>query len=125
MSCGYKLEAHHTHSLVQVAVKVVDKRLITDEYVSTNLHREANILAKLHHPNIIKFLEAFETDSIYCLVTERAKIDVLKHLCTKGVYGEPMGRKYIRQLISAIDHLHRKGIVHRFVAVCYLQCEML
>ena len=33
---------------------MVDKRLIKDDYVLRNLYREATILAKLHHPNIIK-----------------------------------------------------------------------
>eukprot|EP00047_Mylnosiga_fluctuans_P010422 m.16163 g.16163 ORF g.16163 m.16163 type:complete len:726 (-) comp3113_c0_seq1:2288-4465(-) len=105
--------ARHMITEEKVAIKVFDKRLIKDEYVLKNLYREATILARLHHPNIIKLLETFETDQFYCIVTERAKMDLLTHLCSRGVYTEQLARRYVRQLISAIDHLHRQGIVHR------------
>ncbi|KAJ8306262.1 hypothetical protein KUTeg_016807 [Tegillarca granosa] len=37
-----------------VAIKILDTRKIKDGYMRENLHREANILGQLRHPNIIR-----------------------------------------------------------------------
>lgn len=58
----------------QVAVKVIDKRQIaTRDYVRKNLRREALVLQKLCHPNIIRLLEVMETANNYYLVMEYAE----------------------------------------------------
>ncbi|KAJ8026683.1 Hormonally up-regulated neu tumor-associated kinase [Holothuria leucospilota] len=65
-----------THLLTQekVAVKVIDKRQIaTRDYVRKNLRREALVLQKLCHPNIIRLLEVMETANNYYLVMEYAE----------------------------------------------------
>ena len=44
----------------QVAIKIIDTRKIREEYVRTNLHREARIMASLRHPNIIRLYETLK-----------------------------------------------------------------
>ena len=46
--------------LLQLAIKVMDTRKIKEEYVRQNLHREAKIMAKLRHPNIIRLYETLK-----------------------------------------------------------------
>ena len=57
--------------MVQVAVKVIDKKkTLQDAYVFKNFRREAKLLQMVHHPNILQLLEVVETDNSYYLITE-------------------------------------------------------
>ena len=49
--------ANHVILNKQVALKVVTLHKIKDPYVSKNLKREAAIMAKLNHPNIVSLHE--------------------------------------------------------------------
>ena len=37
----------------------------------------------------------------------------MKHIYSKSRLDEAETRKYMRQIVSAVDHLHRAGIIHR------------
>ena len=39
----------------------------------------------------------------------------MKHIYSKGKLDEVETRKYMRQIISSVDHLHRAGIIHRYI----------
>lgn len=41
--------------------------------------------------------------------------ELMKHIYSKGRLDEVETRKYMRQIISAVDHLHRAGIIHRYL----------
>lgn len=57
----------------QVAVKVVTKKaLLMKEYVRRNVRREAIVLQKISHPNIVRMFEVMETENSYYLVLEYA-----------------------------------------------------
>eukprot|EP00042_Codosiga_hollandica_P058026 m.869959 g.869959 ORF g.869959 m.869959 type:complete len:907 (+) comp59749_c0_seq7:490-3210(+) len=106
--------ARHVNTGEKVAIKFISKTLRdTDDYWRTNFYREAQILKQLAHPNVIQLYEVFETDHHLCLVTERAVQDLLTHILENGTRSEAECRKYFRQLISVLDHLHQSGIVHR------------
>lgn len=106
--------ATHVPTNEKVAIKFIKKDLMAQEpYWKKNLYREVSIMKRLRHPNVIRLFEAYETSAFIALVTEHAKCDLLTHLCTKGVASENHARKYARQLLSALEHMHDHGIVHR------------
>ena len=37
----------------------------------------------------------------------------MKHIYKENQLGEIETRKYMRQMVSAVDHLHKAGIIHR------------
>ncbi len=52
-------------------MKIIDKKkALQDAYVAKNFKREAKLLQKLNHPNIIKLYEVIETENNYYLITE-------------------------------------------------------
>ena len=104
------------HRARKVAVKLVDKGSLKDDYLSRNLHREGDILRRLQHPHIIQLLEIIETGDYYCLVMEFAEGDVLDYLCTHGVRTEDQARTFFRQIVLAIAYMQDCNIVHRCVA---------
>ena len=55
----------------KVAMKVIDKKkALQDAYVAKNFKREARLLQKVHHPNIVQLYEVIETENNYYLITE-------------------------------------------------------
>ena len=82
---------------------------------------ESNILAKLDHPNIIKFYDVFESKKpkhMINIVTEYAdggdlseKIKERKN--KNGNFTESEILDYFTQICLAIRHIHEKKIIHR------------
>ena len=108
----------HTHS-TQVAIKIIETEKIREEYVRKNLLREAQLMRRLRHPNIIRLYETMKTNNLYCLVMEVAEGgELLCHVRNdfkEKRLSEATTRPFIRQLVSALHHLHTSGIVHRYI----------
>ena len=101
--------------LPQVAVKVIDKRKAKkDSYVSKNLRREGHIQQMIRHPNITQLLDILETDNSYYLVMELCLGgNLMNRIYDQKWLDERETQKYVRQLVMAVEHLHRAGVVHR------------
>uniref|UniRef100_A0A3Q2TIW1 non-specific serine/threonine protein kinase n=1 Tax=Fundulus heteroclitus TaxID=8078 RepID=A0A3Q2TIW1_FUNHE len=99
-----------------VAVKVIDKRKAKkDSYVTKNLRREGLIQEMIRHPNIAQLLDILETENSYYLVMELCPGgNLMNHIYEKKHLDERETQKYIRQLVLAVEHLHRAGVVHRY-----------
>ncbi|XP_063405347.1 serine/threonine-protein kinase MARK2-like [Mytilus trossulus] len=108
-------QGFHIIAKEKVAVKVVPKKaLLAKESVRRNVRREAIVLQKIQHPNIVRMYEVMETENGYYLVLESVEGgEFIKYLCMKKFLPEFECRKFARQLVSAVDHLHRSNIVHR------------
>ena len=62
-------------------MKVIDKKkALQDAYVAKNFKREARLLQKVRHPNIVQLYEVIETENNYYLITElcTGKCDLLQ-----------------------------------------------
>ncbi|XP_030051039.1 hormonally up-regulated neu tumor-associated kinase homolog A [Microcaecilia unicolor] len=105
----------NVQSEVQVAMKVIDKKKAKqDSYVLKNMKREPRIHQMIKHPNIVQLYETLETENSYYLVMELCLGgDLMDQICDKKKLEETEVRRYTRQIISAVEHLHRHGIVHR------------
>ena len=99
----------------QVAVKIIDKKKSReDSYVRKNLRREGKILQMIRHNNIVQLLEIMETQNSYYLVTELCRGgDLMDYISQRRRLSEQEVKKFIRQIVSAADYLHRLGILHR------------
>lgn len=104
-------------SFFKVAIKVVDKMLLKNsEYLQRNFRREAVVLQKISHPNVVKLLEVVETENHYYLVLELATGgELMNHICAVSKLPEEEARKFLRQIVSAVDYLHKAGVIHRLV----------
>ena len=99
-----------------MAIKVTDKRKDFNDYLAKNLYREAKLLQRLRHPNIVRAYEVMESDSKYYLVMELcSKGDLMRYVEQGGALSEKETRKYMRQMVNAIDYLHQASILHRSV----------
>ncbi|XP_032858531.2 hormonally up-regulated neu tumor-associated kinase homolog A-like [Tyto alba] len=109
------MEGLHIPTGEKVAIKVIDKRKAKqDSYVLKNMKREPRIHEMIKHPNVVRLYETLETDNSYYMVMELCLGgDLLDKICDKKRLAEREVRRYTRQILSAVEHLHCQGIVHR------------
>ena len=82
--------------------------------VLNKLSKEVKLLMRLDQPNVIKLHQVIETDSEMYIIMEFASGgELIDHIAAKGHLSEREGRKLFRELISAIDHCHLAGVIHR------------
>lgn len=78
------------------------------------LSKEVKLLMRLDHPNIIRLHQVIETETEMYIIMEYASGgELIDYIAAKGHLSEREGRVLFRQLISAIDHCHLAGVVHR------------
>lgn len=109
----------HVLSREKVAVKIINKeKARKDPYVYKNLRREGRLLQRGHHKHVIGIYDTLETENNYYLITELISggemIDMVEG--SRGL-PESQVRRYITQILSALQHLHRNGLVHRDLKV--------
>lgn len=99
------------------ACKVIDKKLLTDPLDRDCLQNEPKLMTLVApHPNIVQIVDAFEDDDSLSIVMELC--DPMT-LCDQILQNHPISETkaalYMKQLLSAIAHCHRNGVVHRDV----------
>lgn len=75
---------------------------------------EAGVMKELDHSNIVKFLDLGESDNTLFVVLEYVPGDNIAALIKKnGPLSITQATRVIRQLLTALQYAHSKGIVHR------------
>ncbi|KAA6400582.1 MAG: putative Serine/threonine-protein kinase TIO [Streblomastix strix] len=93
-----------------VAMKYINK---FGKGKDTSFMDEVEVLRSLEHENIIQFLDYFETDSDFVVVTEFGQSDLSKLIENDKNLSEDEIHWISRQLIYALKYLHDKNITHR------------
>jgi serine/threonine-protein kinase len=98
-----------------VAVKTLNPDLANTE-VMNRFRAEATILARLNHPQIATIFELFRDEGDLLMVMEFVRGETLDKLSERLGALPPERAAYIIDLIlSALEHAHRAGVVHRDV----------
>lgn len=97
-----------------VAVKIVSKQKATKEVRTKFLPREIELVRGLKHTNVIKFYECIETTMRFYIIMQYAENGSLLQLIRKEKFlPEKRAKSYFSQLISAVEYIHKMGVVHR------------
>ena len=105
--------ARHLVTNNEVAIKIIDKTQLNPNSLE-KLFREVSIMKILQHPNIVKLYEVIETDKTLYLVMEYVNNgEVFEYLVKNGRMKENIARQKFRQIVSAVQYLHSKKIIHR------------
>lgn len=113
---GYVYLARENVTGYIVAIKVMFKKQLQGAGVEHQLQREVEIQSHLRHPHIIRLYGYFYDPSRVYLITEfAAKGELYKDLRSQpeGRYTPEVAAKYMRQLCSALEYCHSKGVIHR------------
>ena len=101
------------------ATKKIDKKFTSNPRAKKYFDNEKNILKELDHPNIIKLYEVHETTQYHYLVMELCNGGGLSECLDyyqkkyKKAFPEEVVQYLMRQIVSAINYLHKKNILHR------------
>uniref|UniRef100_A0A5B6ZXP8 non-specific serine/threonine protein kinase n=1 Tax=Davidia involucrata TaxID=16924 RepID=A0A5B6ZXP8_DAVIN len=97
-----------------VAIKIIDKQMVKENNLVSQIQREIRTMKLLHHPNIVRIHEVLGTKTKIYIVMEYVsggqlsdKMSYVERLSEKEA------RKLFQQLIDAVDYCHCKGVYHR------------
>ncbi len=100
-----------------VALKILHPHLATDEELRGRFRREARVVARLGHPNVVQISDFQVNDGEPpFLVMERLHGESLRDLLKRFSRLPPERVAYIAvQVLSALEAAHRANVVHRDV----------
>ncbi len=111
MATVYK--AYHASLDRYVALKVLHPAFNEDKTFEMRFQREARVVAKLEHPNIVPVYDYAEHEHRPYLVMKFIEGETLKARIQRG----PLSSDEIRQVVdsvgSALSYAHKQGILHR------------
>jgi len=96
----------------KVAVKIILKKNVKGN--EKMVYDELDLLQRLNHPHIIRFVDWFESRDKYYIVTQLATGgELFDRICDYGKFTEKDASRVIREVLGAVDYLHEHNIVHR------------
>src|SRR3954470_20714407 len=97
-----------------VAIKMLDERHSQDEQFVERFRREAKNAAGLSHPNIVSIYDRGRAEGTYYIAMEYLDGRSVKELIVReGPVPVHVAIDYTRQILAAVGHAHRRGLVHR------------
>ncbi|XP_057538688.1 CBL-interacting protein kinase 2-like [Amaranthus tricolor] len=98
-----------------VAIKVINKEKVLSNRFKDPIMREISVMRMLKHPNIIELYGVMANKTKIYFVMEYAEGGELytKAITRRVGLNENVIRKYFRQLISAVEFCHSRGVYHR------------
>jgi serine/threonine-protein kinase len=111
MATVYK--AYHAALDRYVAIKVLNPAIKDDPNFLSRFQREARIVAKLDHPNIVPIFDfAIHEDTPY-LVMRYIEGKPLKAILRGAPLSLTQTLILIRPVVTALDYAHARGVLHR------------
>jgi predicted Ser/Thr protein kinase len=98
-----------------VALKILSPRLAGDPEFPRRFAREAQALASLDHPNIVRVYESGREADLCFLVLEYVDGVNLRELLVQKKLSPEQALRIVPQLCEALEYAHSKGVIHRDV----------
>jgi serine/threonine protein kinase len=106
--------ALHRPTNTKVAIKIYEKAKIKDSQRRRSVLREIKIMQMVDHPNVVRIIDAVETNNHVNIVMQYLDGESLNsYLKTRGRLAEIEAKSLFLQLLQALVHLHSLNIVHR------------
>nr|WP_279545388.1 serine/threonine-protein kinase [Pseudoteredinibacter isoporae] len=96
----------------QVAIKCLYKHQQSENLVE-RLRREAKVLAKLNHPNVIQIYDVVEDEQGLALVMEYVRGRSLKQYLQENSLSQKQKFSLLAQILDGLAAAHGEGIIHR------------
>lgn len=108
--------ARDTTTNIEVSVKIIDKSRLSTR--SLKISSEVRIMKVINHPNIVKLFEVIETyKKLYMVMDYISNGKIFDFLVKNGRMVESVACQKLRQIVSAVQYMQSKNIVHRDLKV--------
>ncbi len=95
------------------ALKIPQERYASEPRFLRRLHREAEVLKKLRHPNIIKVYEHGQAGRTHFIAMELVDGPSLDQLIADRRLNPELVRKVLLSVAEALKYMHDQGFLHR------------
>ncbi len=107
--------ARRTNGSAEVAIKVIKPDILDLGEFGNRLKREALVCASLTHPHILKVISYGQEDASIYVVMPLLTGGNLADLVQRKKLSLPEISQIMEKIASALDYMHRRGIIHRDV----------
>lgn len=98
----------------QVALKVLRQEFRLDNTYRARLEREGNVLRRLEHPNLLRFIECGEHEALLFVAMEFvAGVSLRQLLQMRGQLAPSEARPIMEQVFAGLACAHENSILHR------------
>ncbi len=111
MATVYK--AYHAALDRYVAIKVLHPAFLEDASFHQRFDREAKVIAKLEHPNIVPIYDYAEHHGQPYLVMKYIEGETLKARLARGPLSQQEMLDVVRAVGEALNYAHSRGVLHR------------
>ena len=105
--------ANHIYLNKKIILKVLNTATIQDSVVTHRFKREAQLLAKLNHPNIINVLDFGMHDDYFYISFEYFEGTSLRAVLKKNKLSNETKEHLLVQMLKGFECAHSHGIIHR------------
>jgi serine/threonine-protein kinase len=96
-----------------VAIKVLAPELFEEPALVERVRHQAEVAAKLHHPNILGVYCTGQENDLCYIVMEYRQDDTLGEVVEReGRLSLSQAMPIVEQLAAALDHAHQRGVIH-------------
>jgi serine/threonine-protein kinase len=110
---GTVFKAYHQDLDRFVALKVLHPAHQEDPTFIGRFQREARLVAKLEHPNIVPIYDFAKAENLSYLVMKFIEGSTLKHDLARGPLSFNEVTQVVNSVGSALAYAHRQGVLHR------------
>jgi serine/threonine-protein kinase len=107
------LKAYHAELDRYVAIKVLHPAFLEDKNFLARFQREARLVAKLDHPNIVPIFDYSEHEGRPYLVMKFIEGETLKARLERGTVETEELLEIVQSVGSALSYAHKNKILHR------------
>lgn len=111
MATVYKAKERKTGRLL--ALKVPQEHFVGDPRFVRRFHREAEVLARMDHPAIVKVYDHGQVDGVHFIAMEFLDGEGLDRLIEERRLSLRQAASILARVADALRHIHAQGIVHR------------
>ncbi len=106
-------KAYHAALDRYVAIKALHPAFMEDPNFLARFQREARVVARLDHPNIVPIYDYAEHAGQPYLVMKFIEGETLKARMKRGPLGKGEGLKIVEAVGQALSYAHERGVLHR------------
>ncbi len=108
------LKAEDTHMHRTVALKLLSEEYSSDDEAMRRFVNESKAVALLDHEHIVSIYDvAFDSKHNYIVMEYLDGLTLKEYMMQKGKFSFEETLAFTAQILSALEHAHSKGVIHR------------
>ncbi len=96
-----------------VALKIPQDKFVADARFVRRFHREAEVLMRLNHPNIVKVFEHSNEGTTHFIAMELIEGEAMENLIETRRLNLEQTVHIVMMTADALRYIHKQGIIHR------------